>query len=42
LRKRACFVDLGVDRKIMLKLIFPEVSLREWFGLICVRIGAGG
>ena len=34
--------DLGIDERIILKLIFNKSDRRVWIGLIWLRIGTGG
>jgi len=34
--------DLGIDERIILKLIFKKSDRRVWIGLIWLRIGTGG
>jgi hypothetical protein len=41
-RKRACFEDIGVDGKIILKWIVQKWNEELWTGLIWLRIGKGG
>jgi hypothetical protein len=42
LRERDHLGDLGVDRNIILKLIFKKWDGEAWTGLIWLRIGTGG
>jgi hypothetical protein len=34
--------DLGVDRRIILKLIFSEKNVRMWTGFICLMVQSSG
>jgi hypothetical protein len=34
--------DLGIDRRIIIKLKFKNVDWEAWTGLIWFRIGTGG
>ena len=42
LRERDDLGDPGVDRRIMLRLIFMKWEVGVWTGLIWLRIGTGG
>jgi hypothetical protein len=34
--------DLGIDRRIILKLIFKKWDEEAWTGFLCLRIGTDG
>jgi hypothetical protein len=34
--------DIGVDRRIILKLIFKKWDVKAWTGLLWLRIWTGG